>query len=170
MALTLLEMTVGVSIVAVGALAVTSTTLASDRIDAETRDLLVARSVADDLCGEIRAVSRRAADDRANWARTLVEQLEELDGPEPDALAPWAGANAVFDIEVVTDERTDPVRDLDLPEGSTAFVPRDLDGDGVLETRDVTEWANLVPVVVRARWETDGVRRELVRVVHASPY
>jgi|GEM_PF-5980156 len=170
MALTLLEMTVGVSIVAVGTLAVTSTTLANDRIDAETRDLLAARAAVASVCDEVHAASRRAAADRADWARALATDLDAFEPPTTDALAPWPGATSVYELVVVTDERTDPVRDLELAKDSRAFVPRDLDGDGVLETRDVRGWANLLPVVVRARWETEGVRRELVQVVLAVPH
>lgn len=168
MALTLLEMTVGVSIVAVGTLAVTSTSLANDRIDAETRDLRAARAAVASTCDLVRAASQRAASDRMGWSRTLVGDLAELELPSTDLLEPWAGASGVIAVEVVVDERFDAARDFALD--ADLLVPRDLDGDGALDTRDVTDWANLLPVIVRARWETEGVQREHVQVLHASPY
>lgn len=174
MAFTLLEMTVGVGIVAVGALAVTSTALAGDRIDAETRDLGRARSAIERICDEVRATSRSAATERDNWSRTLVEAIAARDTGDVGQLTPWPGTDDVVDVLAIVDETFDPSeafgRDVDPAVAASLGLPRDLDGDGRATNRDVTDSACVLPVIVTARWQTEGVRRELVQVLFASPY
>lgn len=174
MAFTLLEMTVGVGIVAVGALAVTSTALAGERIDAETRDLSAARSAIERTCDEVRTASRAAAVERATWSRSLVEALADRGAPSVAHLVPWPGADEVLAVTCVVDETFDPReafgRDVDAVTAASLGLPRDLDGDGAATNRDVTDTALALPVLVTARWQTDGVRRELVHVLYASPF
>ncbi|QDU84129.1 hypothetical protein Pla163_12330 [Planctomycetes bacterium Pla163] len=169
MALTLLEATVGVSILAVGVLAITSTALATDRIELEATDHDRARAAVTAVAERVRDTAREvgvwATTTEGSWASELIERLEATSTVPVADLVPWPAASGVVTIRPITDET---VTDSEL--GVFVGMPRDLDLDGAIDANDVSASAVLLPVLVTARWQTDGIKRELVQPVLAGRY
>ena len=67
-------------------------------------------------------------------------------------MEPWAALNSVGSIEIITDETT-----VDTQLG----LPRDLNGDGDMEDTNVAFDAQLLPVLIRVRWNTGEGQREM---------
>ena len=63
-------------------------------------------------------------------------------------------------IQVIIDETT---TDADL--GLAAGMPRDLDGDGVINNSDVSTFATKLPVVLEVRWQGFRGERSLQHVL-----
>lgn len=152
-----LEITVGVAILSVGAIAVASTGLASERIEVEDAEHALARSVALQVESEVLAVADGASDGERPLGELLVAAFDGRTTPAASDLRPWPAAASVLEIDVVVDET---LSDEDL--GTALGLPRDLDGDGSAANRAVAAEARLVPVVVRLRWLSGEARRELV--------
>lgn len=153
----LLEISVGVAILAVGALAVTSTGLASSRLEREDAEHTLARLAAFDVANEVALAASALATDRATWARRVPERFDTSNARPVVGLDPVGGADGVLTIDVVTDETAS-----DAALGTLLGLPRDLDGDGRATSVDVTSTAKLLPVVVRVRWSSNGSPREFV--------
>jgi hypothetical protein len=153
----LLEVSVGVAILAVGALAVTSTGLASSRLEREDAEHALARRAALEVASEVATAAAVLADDRISWARRLPERFESNIARPVVGLEPIGSAPGVLTIDVVTDETAS-----DAALGTLIGLPRDLDGDGRATSFDVASSAKLLPVVVRVRWSSDGSPREFV--------
>ena len=153
----LLEISVGVAILAVGALAVTSTGLASSRLEREDAEHTLARRAAFEVAAEVASAASTQATDRATWAQRVPERFDAGELRPVVGLEPVGGAAGVLTIDVVTDETAS-----DAALGTLLGLPRDLDGDGLATTVDVTASAKLLPVVVRVRGSSDGSPREFV--------
>jgi hypothetical protein len=153
----LLEISVGVAILAVGALAVTSTGLASSRLEREDAEHTLARHAAFEAANEVAAAAATFASDRATWAARVSERCASREARPVVGLEPVAGAAGVLTIDVVTDETAS-----DAALGTLLGLPRDLDGDGDATSVDATATAKLLPVVVRVRWSSDDSPREFV--------
>jgi hypothetical protein len=152
-----LEITVGVAILSVGAIAVASTGLASERIELEDAEHALARSTALLVENEVLTAADAAASGEQPLGELLLEAFDGRTRPVAAELRPWTAGQSVLEIDVVVDER---LSDEEL--GTALGLPRDLDGDGSATNPAVAAEARLVPVVVRLRWLSGEARREYV--------
>jgi len=152
-----LEITVGVAILSVGAIAVASTGLASERIEVEDAEHALARELALEVESEVRTLVDTATSDERPLGERLVAAFDGRTTPVVADLQPWPTGQSVLEVDVVVDET---LSDADL--GTALGLPRDLDGDGSAASRAVASEARLVPVVVRLRWLSGEARREFV--------
>jgi hypothetical protein len=161
----LLETLLGLTVIMVGLTAMTSTSVTVrilDRNDSEVRR--AARSIAGRI-DEIRAEALAARGAPAGWARTLIDAYSEggAIGPTFDVaqLDAQEDEPRVGRVTFVTDERA---QDASL--GVQLGLPRDLDNDGFTATEDVTDTANLLPVLITVRWSGNTGDREITQGIY----
>lgn len=157
----LLESVIGMSVVVIGLMAMTSTSLVVHSLEESDKARRLAGDALQAVIEEVHAVSTAAVEDEDGWAATLLESYGAggdpgTTFPVPD-LTPWEGEAEVGSIQVVTDETLGD-RELGAPIG----MPRDLNGDGLVTDNDVSGNANLLPAVVRLRWTGESGDREVV--------
>lgn len=160
--LTLVETTVALALLAVAAMTVLGTMVYSLQLDATNRETAVAAQAARRVLEQIRSqdldqvVAMYNADgaddpdgaDTAPGATFSVTLLE-------DVIAGMANAGSVV---LPVNDAGEVREDLDLPE---LGLPRDLNGDGVIDTVDHADDLVVLPVMVRVSWSGVNGQRQL---------
>lgn len=157
------------AVVTVALYALTSTVWRLHALNEANQERRLAENALQSICEQVHSVSAAAQSNPAGWARTLSTAFasdghpgNRFDVPE---LVSLPGVESIGTIQVVTDEElTDS--DLGFPVG----MPRDLDGDGVIASADVSATALLLPVVVVLRWKGGSGERELVHAFFELAY
>lgn len=164
--MTLLELTMALSILVVGFVAMSQSIVASMRVTRTNRETALAtdglRSMAEQLQGD-------------QDFETLFQRYNGTDG---DFAGPGAEPGGAFDVPGLQAAPDDPdgrVGEIVFPVTPVAGVeqlhetlvdaelgmPRDLDGDGFLTVGDKSESYRLLPVLVRLRWQGSNGPRSL---------
>jgi len=152
---TLLEITLAMTVLLVGMLAATASTLRMHSLRRVNRERALAYNAVRTTTERLQSLSARAITEPAGWTATILAGV--ANGGEVGAtfdlreLRARAGAANLGTIEVVTDETK-----TDAELGAQLGMPRDLDGDGLATHTHVSADALLLPVVVRARWQGAG--------------
>jgi hypothetical protein len=164
--LTLLEVTLGMSVLNIGLLALTSTSMTTHRLQATDHARQLARDGLAAAVREIEVAARLLDKSQANWSSQLLARFSgENAWREVQGLDAWADLPAVLEISFCTDETA-----TDTELGAPLGMPRDLDNDGFASRTDVSTTARLLPVVARARWTTRAGDRELVQGFYVLGY
>ena len=162
----LLEVIVGLTILTIGMLAMTSTTLGTYRLRDSDSSRLAARNAIASVSREVDLVASSIDPDSGPWAQQVIDAFASpndlIDVP---GLTPWQGENSVISIEIVSSET---VSDMDT--GVALGLPRDLDRDGLANNSDVSETGRMLPVIVRARWNTSAGPRQLEQGFYVLGY
>lgn len=157
---TLLEVIVALSVLLVALMAMTSTTVVVHSVDNLDRERRLAVAALTQAIERVQARSSASINADGGWAPAVLEAYEAGGNPGPtfdvQGLTPWDGEAAVGTVQVVTDETA---TDTDLE--ARIGMPRDLDGDGLPFSADVSGDARLLPVVVRLRWKGAAGNRTL---------
>ncbi len=149
---TLLEVTLAMTVLLVGMLAATASTLRMHSLRRVNRERAIAYNSVRTTTERLQSLSARAISEPAGWTASVLASV--ANGGEIGStfdlreLQPRAGAANLGTIEVVTDETK-----TDAELGAQLGMPRDLDGDGLATHTDVSADALLLPVIVRARWQ-----------------
>lgn len=158
---TFVELVVASSVLLVGVLAVTSSSLACSARLQVAQEGELARQALDDFAARARSIAREAGKEHVGWGTAFTAAFEpggEM-GPtlDIDGLQPWESESSVGSVEVVCDET---MTDAEL--GLELGMPRDLDLDGAIDNPDTRDDARSFPVIVTLRWKGAAGRRRLV--------
>ncbi len=147
----LLEITIFTAIMLMGLLAMTSTSLTVSHLSRQNAEKAAARSALQAIVEEIRGVSNGMNGADPSWSQVFLANYAP-DGVVGNqfpvtALPETNGAPALCTVTIVVDEtRTD----ADI--GCRLGMPRDLDNDGFADSIDVTDSAQILPVVATVVW------------------
>lgn len=159
--MSLLETVIGITVVMIGLMAITSTSLVVHSLDESDRSRRLAVNALQGKIEEVNARSNSVLDADAGWSTELLGLYDpnQTGGTtfNVNGLDPWEGDVTVGSLWVVTDET---ITDTEL--GVEMGMPRDLDGDGVVGNKDVSTNATLLPVIVRMRWSGEAGERSLL--------
>lgn len=115
------------------------------------------------------ALSFSSRDAEMGWAAAMAVDLSPGgrlgDSFEVDQLDPPEDIADVGSIMAIMDETQ---ADVDL--GVNLGMPRDLTGDGLADSADVSGKALIMPVIVRVRWSGRQGDRELTRALYVTSY
>ncbi len=165
----LLETVIGMSVMIIGLLAMTSTSVVVHSLDESDKARRLATTAQQAVIDQLNVRAAALVGDEAGWATALTDSYG--DGGTPGStfavqgLDPWEGMAQIGSVRVVTDET---ITDDEL--GGPMGMPRDLDGDGLVSNEDVTASATLLPVVLRIRWTGESGDRELVHGLYVLGY
>lgn len=166
---TLLEVLITASVLLVGLLAMTSTSVVVNSLRRNASDQQRAQAAMQAIVEDLHATARQADDDPALWAGDVLAVYGV--GGAPGALLPvagldaWPGAPSVATVTIVTDETL-----TDAALGVALGMPRDLDGDGAANSPDVSGSASLLPAIVQLRWTGSTGQHQLSQVVYLLRY
>jgi len=153
---TVLEMALATVTLMVGIMSISAATLRMHQLSRQNREKALAYNAVHGVAERINSASAIAAMNPETWVETVVEAygLGGVVGAEFDVLGltPSDGANSVGTIQLITDET---LTDADL--GTVMGMPRDLNGDGDALDTDVSANANMLPVLVTAKWRNKGI-------------
>ena len=158
-----------VSVLLVGLLAMTSTSVVVNSLRRSASDHQAAQAAMQAIVEDLHAAARSADSDAANWAGDILAIYGP--GGTPGAtfpvqgLDPWTGETDIATVQLVTDE-TSTDAGLDVAAG----MPRDLNGDGNVTETNTVGTAALLPAVVRVRWRGAAGQQELTQVVYLLRY
>ena len=155
----IVEVVVATAVLAIGMLALTSTTWRVHALTASNEDRRLAQNDLRAITEQIMSLSEAALEDPDTWAGTATAAFAPGGTPgntfDIPGLERVPGKPAVGTIRLVTDET---VTDAQL--GLTLGMPRDLDGDGVASNTNVGATARLLPVILDLSWASGtGSRR-----------
>lgn len=157
------------TVLLVGLLAATASTLRMHSHRRVNRERMLAENAVRAVVERLHSVSMRAASDPAGWS-TVIETATLAGGEigtsfDVRELTPREGANTVGSIQLVHDETA-----TDASLGVQLGMPRDLDGDGAAGNSDVGDNARLLPVIVRARWTGSAGNGEVRHAAYLSRF
>ena len=166
---TLLEVLITASVLLVGLLAMTSTSVVVNSLRRNASDQQRAQAALQAIVEDLHATAREADDDATLWAGEVLA-VYGVGGTPGNQLAvagldAWQGAPSVAPVQIVTDETTTAAA-----LGVALGMPRDLAGDGAATSNDVTGGASLLPAVVQLRWTGSPGQHELTQVVYLLRY
>jgi len=166
---TLLEVTLALSVLVIAMMAVSATALRAHALRREIHDRSAAENAVRMIAERVQSVARIARSDPAGWAHDVIAALS-AGGQIGNTFAiseltPLDGASSVGSISVITSEIA-----TDNSLGAELGMPRDLDGDGVVNNTDVSHTARLLPVIVRARWKGVSGKQEVVHPFYVLGY
>jgi Tfp pilus assembly protein PilV len=159
---TLVEIGLAMTVLLVALMAMGASTLRMSSLRRQNRERAIAQNAIRTMSEQVHATSDRIRREGGPWAEELIAELSE-DGDlgatfSIRSLSPQVGEQTVGTIQVVIDETvTDDTLGFELG------LPRDLDGDGNVDNVDVSATAQILPVIIRARWR--GVSGE-VQISH----
>lgn len=166
---TLIEVLVTASVLLIGLLAMTSTSVVVNSLRRSASDQQTAQGALQAIVEDLHATARASDDDPLNWTNEILNVYgpggmpgDEFDVP---GLEPWAGEPTVATVQLVTNETT-----TDAALGAAAGMPRDLNGDGAADSVDVRSTASLLPVIVRLRWTGSAGQQQLSQVIYLLRY
>ena len=157
------------SVLLVGLLAMTSTSVVVNSLRRNASDQQVAQSAMQAIVEDLHAAARSADSSASNWANDIIA----IYGPGGipgnsfpiQGLDPWNGNPNVASVQLITDET-----ETDGGLGVAAGMPRDLNGDGNATSTDTRGTAALLPVIVRVQWRGAAGQQQLTQVVYLLRY
>lgn len=166
---TLIEVMVTASVLLIGLLAMTSTSVVVNSLRRSASDQQVAQAAMQAVVEDLHAAARAADSDATNWADDVLA-VYGTGGVPGDSfpiqgLDPWEGETDVAFVEIITDETS-----TDGALGVAAGMPRDLNGDGTASTTDIRGTAALLPAIVRVQWRGAAGQQQLTQVVYLLRY
>ncbi len=166
---TLIEVLVTASVLMIGLLAMTSTSVVVNSLRRNASDQQRAQAAIQAIVEDLHATARGADNDELNWANDILVSYGAGGTPGPafdiPGLDRWQANPTVATVNVVTDETT-----TDAALGAAAGMPRDLNGDGAANSPDVRGSASLLPAIVRVQWQGASGRHQLSQVVYLLRY
>ena len=166
---TLIEVMVTASVLLVGLLAMTSTSVVVNSLRRSASDQQVAQSAMQAIVEDLHAAARSADSAASNWAGDVIDVYGPGGMPGDSfpiqGLDPWTGQANVASVELITDETSS-----DAGLGVAAGMPRDLDGDGTAANVDTRGTAALLPAIVRVQWRGAAGQQQLTQVVYLLRY
>ncbi len=162
----LLEVIVGLSILTIGMLAVTSTSIGTHNLRRADASRLAARNAIEAISREVELVASSIDLTAGDWAAAVQDAFAApLNAFDVPGLEPWDSEPAVLTVEILNDET---LSDVDI--GLRLGMPRDLDRDGAIATTDLRSSGRMLPVIVRARWQTPSGPRQLEQGFYVLGY
>lgn len=147
----MIEVLIFSTILIMGLMALTSTAMTVDRLRKSNEEQRVAANALDTIMTEIRRSARQAQLGGQVWGQVVADAYAPGGTPGDvlpvRGLEPREGAAGVLRVDVITDETLSD-QELFVELG----LPVDLDGDGAIDSPDVTEDALVLPVVVTLEW------------------
>lgn len=166
---TLLEVTIVTTLLLFGLLALTSSSHALNLLREAESEQSQAQNALETATRSIVAACNAQRKSGDPWPVAVVSSFGAGGAIRPtfsiDGLQPWNEDEDVGFVELVSDET---LTDDEL--GVVLGMPQDLDGDGVINSNDVTGTASLLPLVVRVRWTGAGGQRELVQGLYVAEF
>ncbi len=166
---TLIEVMVTASVLLVGLLAMTSTSVVVNSLRRSASDQQVAQQAMQAIVEDLHASAREADTSAMNWAGEVMDVYGPGGTPGDvfavQGLDPWVGEAGVATVQLITDETT-----TDGALGVAAGMPRDLNGDGVANSANTQTTAALLPAIVRLRWRGSSGQQQLTQVVYLLRY
>lgn len=166
---TLIEVLVTASVLLIGLLAMTSTSVVVNSLRRSASDQQRAQGAIQAIVEDLHAIAREADSDEANWAGEILNVYGAGGNPgnqfDVAGLDPWQGNPSVATVTVVTDETA-----TDALLGAAVGMPRDLDGDGLAANVNVTGAASLLPAVVSLQWRGSSGPQQISQVVYLLRY
>jgi prepilin-type N-terminal cleavage/methylation domain-containing protein len=166
---TLIEVLVTASVLLIGLLAMTSTSVVVNSLRKSSADRSIAQAAIQAIVEDLHASAREAGTEPVNWANDILAVYGPGGIPGDtfpvEGLEPWPGEANVATVALITDETT-----TDAGLQVAAGMPRDLDGDGAASNTDVSATASLLPAIVRLRWRGDAGQQEITQVVYLLRY
>ena len=157
---TLIEAVVVMSILLMGLLAMTSTSVTVHSLREADRERRIATAALDSIIEDCKRISNQQVGTDPTWSQNFFAAYSPGGNPGPEypvaGLEPRDGEASVVTVTVITDET---LTDAEL--GVTLGMPRDLDNDGLVSNTSVIGTASLLPVIVRVRWAGSAGGREL---------
>jgi type II secretory pathway pseudopilin PulG len=159
---TLVEIGLAMTILMVALMAMSASTLQTHNLRRQNRERAVAQNAMRLISEQVHALADEIRRTGGNWSQDLMQELSPGGALGNtfaiEGLTPAPGEASVGTITVIVDEtQTDAMLNLELG------LPRDFNGDGVADNPDVTGTANILPILVVARW--NGVSGD-VRIRH----
>lgn len=164
--LSVLEVMLALAMIMIGLTAMTTTTLATHKLRRSDSDRQLAVAALESLLEEVQVVAESTPKDGTDWAsQVLATFAAPADRFPVLGLDPWDGEPSVLSVEILSNETLS-----DDTLGFNLGMPRDLDNDGASDNPDVTDTARMLPVIVRARWQSSAGDRELVQGAYLLGY
>lgn len=158
----MIEAVVVMSILLMGLLAMTSTSVTVHALRESDRERRLANSALDSIIEDIKGVSNAQVGTDPTWSQNFVNAYAIGGTPGPQyqvsGLEVRDGEPSIITVTVTTDET---LTDQEL--GVNLGMPRDLDNDDAVDNADVTATASILPVIVRVRWNGSSGNREIVQ-------
>ena len=159
---TMIEAVVVMSILLMGLLAMTSTSVTVHALRESDRERRLANSALDSIIEDVKGIANAQVGTDPTWSQNFANAYAIGGTPGPlypvNGLQPRDGEPSVVSVTITTDET---LTDQEL--GVNLGMPRDLDNDGLIDNADVTATATIMPVIVRVRWNGSSGNRELVQ-------
>ncbi len=159
---TLIEVMIAMVVMLIGLMALTSTSLVVHSVNESDRLRRKALSGLRAAVERLQSRSTALIDSDTGWANDLVQAYTGGGNPGPlfsvRGLDAWEGEASLGTIQIITDET-----DTDGILGVNLGMPKDLNADGDTLSTDVTADAQLLPVIVRVRWEGAAGQREFTQ-------
>lgn len=157
------------SVLLIGLLAMTSTSVVVNSLRRSASDQQRAQGSLQAIVEDLHAIAREADSLPSNWTNDILAVYGPGGNPGGafaiQGLDPWTGNPNVATITLITDETT-----TDAALGVAAGMPRDLNGDGLANSGDVTADADLLPAIVRLQWRGNSGQQQLSQVVYLLRY
>ncbi len=166
---TLIEAVVVMSILLMGLLALTSTSVSVHALRESDRERRLANNALDSIVEDVKRIAYDQVGSEPNWSQNLVNSFSPGGNPGPgfevNGLTPRAGEPFVVTVTIPVDET---MTDQEL--AVTLGMPRDLDNDGLVDNANVVGTATVLPVIVRVRWTGSSGDRELTQSFYVLGY
>lgn len=144
-------MALAIIVLLVGLMALSASAVRVQGLARAARERMTAQNALRAKAEEVRSISRAGLSDPLGWGIHVTNAIAALSTFQVEGLTPVAGQASVGTITLVTDET---VTDATL--GVELGMPRDLDGDGLVNNNAVSATARLLPVVLEVRWTSQS--------------
>lgn len=157
------------SVLLIGLLAMTSTSVVVNSLRRSASDQQVAQQAIQAIVEDLHASAREADTSANGWANDILAVYGPGGTPGAgfpvEGLDSWTGEANVATVQLITDETA-----TDAVLGVAAGMPRDLDGDGIASSVNTRSSAALLPAIVRIRWSGSSGQQQLTQVVYLLRY
>ena len=144
---TLLDVSVAVALLVVALMALSATAFRLQGLNRANQERTQAQNALRTKVEEIQSIAHAGLTDPLGWTAHVLGALHASAHFDVHGLTVPEGATSVGMVIAVTDETAS-----DASLGVQLGMPRDLDGDGLVSSSDVSLHARLLPVIVRLRW------------------
>jgi hypothetical protein len=144
---TLLDVSFAVALLVVALMALSATAMRLQGLNRASQERTAAQNAVRAKVEEIQSISHAGVTDPLGWPAHVLGALHTGAHFDVKGLSIPDGATSTGIVIVVTDETA-----TDASLGAQLGMPRDLDGDGLVSSGDVSAHARLLPVIVRVRW------------------
>lgn len=157
------------SLLLMGFLALTTTSVTVHKLRRAADESSTARAALQSMIDEIQRTSVLSFGADPSWSSAMVATF----GPGGTAgdtfdvfgLDPQRGAPSVGTVRLITDET---LTDAEL--GVELGMPVDLDNDGTIDDPDVSDSAEMLPVIVRVAWHGITGNQEMSQAFYVLAY